>query len=103
MMELDESEQSALKEFLHILEEQQFESKPTVLSSRIYRSPDSQIIVPLLVKGESPSLHLALLMGHKAEQIYKQTNCRVVIGQCLEKDPKGRIYVWSDKQWSSLP
>ncbi|UCE62627.1 MAG: hypothetical protein JSU59_06975 [Nitrospirota bacterium] len=103
MIELDEVEQSALKEFLHVLEEQHFESKPTVLTSRINRTADNQIMVPLSVKGESPSLHMALLMSHKAEQIYKQTACRLVLGQCPEKDPNGQIYVWIDNQWTSLP
>ena len=44
MMELDESEQSALEEFLHIFEEQHFEPNPTVLTNRIQRTPDGQII-----------------------------------------------------------
>lgn len=102
MIELDESEQLALGEFLHILEEQKFDPKPTVLINRIYRTSDSQIIVPLSIKGQSPSLHIALLMGHKAEQIYKQTACRLVLGQYPEKDPDRQMYVWTQNQWATL-
>jgi hypothetical protein len=102
VIKLDESEQLALGEFLHILEEQNFDLKPTVLTNRIYRTSDSQIIVPLSVKGQSPSLHIALLMGHKAEQIYKQTACRLVLGQCPENDPNRQMYVWTHDQWSTL-
>ena len=102
-MELDHSEQSALEEFLRIFEEQHFESKPTVITSRIHRTPDGQIIIPISVSGESPSHHIALLMGHKIEQIYKQTACRLVLGQCPENDPNHQIYVWTDNQWFPLP
>lgn len=103
MIELDELEQSALEEFLHILEVQHFEPKPTVLTGRIHRASDDQSIVPISVTGESPSHHIALLMDHKAQQIYKQTACRFVLGQCPEKDPNPKIYVWTENQWSTLP
>ena len=99
---MDESEHAALEEFLQILAQQDFDSKPTVLTSRIHRTQDGQIIIPISVPSESPSHHIALLMNHKAEQIYKQTACRLVPGQCPEKDPNGKIYVWTENQWSTL-
>ena len=103
VIELDEAEQTALEEFFHILEAQHYEPKPTVLTSRIHRTPDGQIIIPISVPGESPSLDIALLMGHKAELIYKQTACRLIPGQCPENDRSSQIYVWTENQWSTLP
>lgn len=103
MVELDKSEHAALEEFLHLFDEQHFESHPTVLTSRIHRTPDGQIIIPVSVKGKSPSFNIALSMGHKAEQIYKQTACRFVLGQCPNKDPKQQMYVWTENQWSIMP
>ena len=102
MVELDEAEHSALPEFMYIFDEQHFEPKPTVLTSRIHRTSDGQIIIPVSVQGESPSFTMALLMGHKANQIYKQTACRFVLGQCPENDPKQQTYVWTGKQWATL-
>lgn len=102
-MELDGSEQLAFETFLHLFEEQHFHSKPTVLTNRIHRTLDGQIIVPISLEAETPSLDIALLMGHKGEQIYKQTNCRIVLGQCPKQDPKSQIYVWADDHWATLP
>ena len=41
-------------------------------------------------------------MGHKVEQIYKQTGCRLVPGQCPENDPTGQIFVWTGRDWLGL-
>ncbi len=57
-MDVDKSEQRALGEFLRIFEEQHFDFKPTVITSRIHRTPDGQIIIRLSVKGESPSANV---------------------------------------------
>ena len=103
MVELDEAEQAALPEFLYIFDEQHFDPKPTVLTNRIHRSSDGQIIIPVAVQGESPSFTMALLMGHKADQIYKQTTCRFVLGQCPIQDPKCQTYVWTGKEWMTAP
>ena len=102
MLELDIQEELALKEFLQILEEQRFEPKPHVVEDHIQRGPDGQIIVPVTLKAKDPSLSLALLMGHKADQIYKQTACRLVVAQCPEGDPKPLMYVWTENAWSTI-
>jgi hypothetical protein len=103
MVELDEMEEMALREFLKILEEQKFEPKPQVINAHIQRRPNGHIIVPVALRARAPSLSLALLMGHKADQIYKQTACRLVLAQCPEKDPKPKMYVWTENAWSSIP
>ncbi|MGV7229219.1 MAG: hypothetical protein ACQ9IQ_11220 [Nitrospirales bacterium] len=71
MVQLHDQEELALKGFLETLQEQCFEPKPTVDQERLSRGPEGQIIVPVILQGTSPSLSLALLMGRKADQIYK--------------------------------
>ena len=95
----DESEPATLTDFFYIFDEQHFEPKPTVLTSRIHRTSDGQIIIPVSVQGESPSFTIALLMGHNAHQIYNETVCRFVLGQCPEKDPNPQTYIWTGKAW----
>lgn len=102
MMELDTQEELALKEFLQILEEQRFEPKPDIVEDRIQRGPNGQIIVPVTLKAKDPSWSLAQLMGHKADQIYKQTACRLVLAQCLEREPSLQMYIWADNAWSTI-
>ena len=99
---LDAREEQALGRFMTLLQEEQFglEAKPD--RSRIARGPEGQIIVPVLVGAATPSVSMALLMGQKAEHLYKQTTCRFVLAQRPEKDPQGRTYVWDGKGWRSL-
>jgi len=99
---LDAREEQALGRFMTLLQEEQFglEAKPD--RSRIARGPEGQIIVPVLVGAAIPSVSMALLMGQKAEHLYKQTTCRFVLAQRPEKDPQGRTYVWDGKDWRSL-
>jgi adenylylsulfate kinase len=99
---LDAREELALTQFLAMLQEERFWSEPKVERSRITRGPEGQIIVPVLVSADTPSLSMALLMGQKAEHLYKQTTCRFVLAQHPEKDPKGRTYVWDGKDWRTL-
>ena len=102
MVQLDDQEELALKGFLETLEAQSFDPKPKVNKERISRGPEGQIIVPVILQGTSPSLSLALLMGRKADQIYKQTACRFVLAQYLEKDAQMRKYVWVENSWGSI-
>jgi adenylylsulfate kinase len=99
---LDVREEQALARFMTLLQKEQFglEAKPD--RSRIARGPEGQIIVPVLVGAATPSVSMALLMGQKAEHLYKQTTCRFVLAQRPEKDPQGRTYVWDGKDWRSL-
>lgn len=101
--ELDAAENTAVNEFVAILNEQQFEPKPLLLSNRIHRTLEGTIVVPVSLKGKAPSLSLALLMGHKSEQLYKQMACRMVLAQCPVEDPKEALYVWGDRNWQALP
>lgn len=101
--ELDDVENAAVNEFLTILDEQRVEPKPLLLSKRIHWTVEGQIVVPVSVEGMAPSLSLALLMGHKSEQLYKHTACRVVLAQCPVEDPKKGMYVWGGRDWQALP
>ena len=102
MIELDEVEQLALKEFLKIIADPRFQPKTAVLEKRIHRAMDGEIIVPVSVKGKGPSFTAALFTNHKAEQLSKQSNCRFVLAQCPNKDPKSGCYVWGDGEWQQL-
>ncbi|MBM4121244.1 MAG: hypothetical protein FJ249_01450 [Nitrospira sp.] len=102
MTALDEHERLALDQFLGLMEEASFEPRPQVDQRRIFRSPDGQIIVPVTLSAQEPSLHMAMLMAKKAEQLCKQSGCRFVLAQRPEKDPKGRTYVWADEAWQTL-
>ena len=100
---LDEHERLTLTEFLHLMEQEAFEPRPKVEKNRIFRGADGQIIVPVVLSAEEPSLSLAMLMAHKAEHLYKQTGCRFVLAQRLEQDPQNRLIVWAEGSWKSLP
>jgi hypothetical protein len=103
MIELDAHENRALSEFLSELIAERFDPEPKVDQGRIARGPEGQIIVPVLVEAESPSLSLALLMARKADYLYKHTTCRFALAQRPTKDPKGGAYVWKDEAWHALP
>lgn len=102
MIDLDQQEQVALKEFLLLLEEQSFHPQLTMLQNRMFRTADGQIIIPVLVRGTTPLVSLALLMGHKADQIYKEMNCRFLLAQVLMEDPRQQLYVWEGNKWKPL-
>lgn len=100
---LDDAEIAAVNEFLTILDEQRFESKPLPLPKRIHRTVEGQIVIPVSVDGLAPSLSLALLMKQKSDQLYKQTACRVVLAQCPLEDPDKALYMWEERYWQAIP
>jgi len=100
--ELDAAENAAVNEFVSILDEQEFEPKPVLLSQRIHRTLEGTIVVPISLKRKVPSLSLALLMGHKSEQLYKRTACRMLLAQCPVDDPENAMYVWGERNWQVL-
>lgn len=99
---LDEHERRALAQFLRLLAEEPFQTTPMVEEAHVKRGPDGQIIVPVTISGEAPSLSLALLMGHKAEHLLKQTGCRFVLAQRPDKDPEGKLYVRTEDAWHTV-
>lgn len=101
--DLDAHELAALQRFIMSLHEEPHPSNPKVDMPRIYRGLEGQIFVPVTVSGTTPDAHLAMLMGHKAEQLYKQSGCRFVLVQRLEGDPEGRSYVWGEGRWQTVP
>ncbi|MBI4400260.1 MAG: hypothetical protein HY581_01340 [Nitrospirae bacterium] len=103
MTALDEHERRALGQLVHLMEKESFESRPTVDERHVFRGPEGQIIVPVTLDAEKPSLPLAMLMAQKAEHLYKQTGCRFVLAQCPGKDPQKRMYLWAEGTWRLLP
>ena len=101
--ELDAHELAALQRFMVAIHEELHLSNPKVDVTRVFRGLEGQIFVPVTVSGTSPDVHLAMMMEHKAEQLYKQSGCRFVLEQQLETDSEGRSYVWADGDWQTVP
>lgn len=101
--ELDAHELAALQRFMIAVQEEPHPSNPKLDVSRVFRGSEGQIFVPVMVSGKSPDAHLAMLMGHKGEQLYKQSGSRFVLVQQLETDPERRSFVWGDGDWRTLP
>ncbi len=102
-VELDPPELAALQRYIVMLHQEAHPSRPKVDMTRIFRGSEGQIFVPVTVSGAQPDHHLAMLMEHKAEQLYKQSGCRFVLLQQLETDPQGRSYVWAEGMWKETP
>jgi hypothetical protein len=101
--ELDEREMAALQRFIVALQQEPHPSGPRVEIDRIFRGPEGQVFVPVEITGAQPDVHLAMLIEHKAEQLYKQTGSRFVLLQRLAHDPERRSYLWADGAWRTVP
>jgi hypothetical protein len=103
MVVLDQLENDALHHLMRLLQEADVSPPVTADASRLSRAKDGRIIVPVEMEAVEPSVPLALLATHKAEQVYKQTGCRFVIAQRPLQDPEHRTYVWGEDQWGTMP
>jgi hypothetical protein len=101
--ELDHHELAALQRFVMAVNEEPHLSNPRVEVGQVSRGSEGQVFVPVMVSGKSLDVHLAMLMEHKAEQLYKQSGCRFVLVQQLETDPERRSFVWGDGIWQTVP
>src|SRR5512144_304120 len=101
--ELDTQELAVFQRFVTALQEEAHASKPRVDMARVFRGLAGQIMVPVTVSGTHPDVHLAMVMEHKAEQLYKQSGCRFVLVQQLETDAERRSYVWGEGEWQTVP
>lgn len=101
--ELDAHELASLQRFMVAIHEEPHPSNPKVEVTRVFRGLEGQIFVPVMVSGKGPDAHLAMLMEHKAEQLYKQSGCRFVLLQRLEADSQRRSYVWTEGAWQTVP
>lgn len=103
MVVLDQLENDAFHHLMRLLQEADVSPPVTADASRLSRAKDGRIVVPIEVEAVEPSIPLALLATHKAEQVYKQTGCRFVIAQRPVRDPQQRTYVWGDNRWEMVP
>jgi hypothetical protein len=101
--ELDSHERASLQRFIAVIREASLPADPEIDMSHIFRGLEGQIFVPVTVSGKNPDAHLAMLMEHKAEQLYKQSGCRFVLVQRLESDPERQSYVWAEGTWRPVP
>ena len=102
-VELDAHELASLQRFMVALHEEPHPSDPRVDVTQVFRGSEGQIFVPVTVAGAAPDTHLAMLMEHKAEQLYKRSGCRFVLLQRLEADPERQSYVWAEGSWGTVP
>ena len=85
------------------MEEAGLAAKTVAEERHVFRGSDGQIIVPVDVDAEQPSLSLALFIEHKGSQLYKQTRCGCVLAQRPMKSPGRRLYHWSRRRdWQLL-
>ena len=101
--ELDQHELVALQRFMVAIQEEPYESKPLVDVTQVFRGSEGEIFVPVTMSGTSPDPHLAMLMSHKSEQLYKQSGCRFVLLQRIDGDPQRQSYVWDGAAWKTVP
>ncbi|TKS59532.1 MAG: hypothetical protein EWM72_02100 [Nitrospira sp.] len=101
--ELDQHELAVLQRYMVALHEEPHVSNPRVDVTQVFRGVEGQIFVPVTVSGATPDAHLAMLMEHKAEQLYKQSGSRFVLLQRLETDPQRQNYVWAEGSWQTVP
>ena len=101
--ELDAHELASLQRFMVAIHEESQPADPRLDVNQVFRGLEGQIFVPVTVSGEQPDTHLAMLMEHKAEQLYKQSGCRFVLVQRLESDPRRHSYVWVEGGWRTVP
>jgi hypothetical protein len=101
--ELDQHELAALQRYMVAIHEEPHPSNPKIDVSQVFRGLEGQIFVPVTVFGTDPDAHLAMLMDHKAEQLYKQSGCRFVLLQRLDADPQRHSYVWAEGTWATVP
>ena len=101
--ELDAHELAALQRFMVAIHEEPHPSNPKIDLSQVFRGLEGQIFVPVTVSGATPDAHLAMLIEHKAEQLYKQSGCRFVLVQRLGTDPQRQKYVWAEGSWQTVP
>lgn len=100
---LDEQERRALAQFNRFVDEAGLAAKTVVEERNIFRGSDGQIIVPVGLDADEPSLSLALFMEHKGNQLYNQTGCRFLLAQRPMRSPGEPLCCWSGGGWQSLP
>lgn len=103
MIDLDDIEQAALDRLAQLIKEEKNGTAPIIDKPRVFRRLNGEIVVPVIIRAVQPDMHFALLMAHKAEQLYRQTGCRFVPAQRPVQDPKQGTYVWADGGWQTLP
>ena len=101
--ELDTHELASLQRFVAAVQEEARQSVQKVDVTRIFRGAEGQIFVPVVIAAARPDAHLAMLVEHKAEQLYEQSGCRFILVQRLENDPQQLSHVWADGAWRTVP
>ncbi|MEW6246361.1 MAG: hypothetical protein AB1555_06585 [Nitrospirota bacterium] len=103
MIDLDGIERAALDRLAQLIKEEKNGTAPIIDEPRVFRRLNGEIVVPVIVQAAHPDMSLALLMAHKAEQLYRQTGCRFVPAQRPAQDPEKATYIWADGGWQTLP
>jgi hypothetical protein len=102
MVILDRREDNALHHLLRLMDEAAVQPRVVPIVSRLSRGKDGPIVVPVELDAAEPSIPLALLLAHKAEQVYRQTGCRFLVAQRPSQDPTHGTYLWGNDRWDRL-
>jgi hypothetical protein len=102
MIDLDDLERMALDRLAQLIAEEKNEMAPMIDEPGVFRRLNGEIVVPVIIQAAQPDMHVALLMAHKAEQLYRQTGCRFVPAQRPAHDPEQGTYVWTGGGWQTL-
>ncbi|MGE3154849.1 MAG: hypothetical protein AB7G48_20260 [Nitrospiraceae bacterium] len=92
---LDELEQGVYRRFVDVMRLSTITPRPSLDEAGVRRCPDGQIIVPVTMEAERPSLSLAMLMAHKSDYLYRRSGCRFILTQRPLRDPNQKAYVWN--------
>lgn len=98
---LDDLEQGVYRRFVDVLRLSTITPRPSLDEAGLRRRPEGQILVPVTMDAERPSLSLAMLMAHKSDYLYRRSGCRLILTQRPLRDPAKQVYVWNGT-WQTL-
>ena len=97
----DDLERGVYRRFVDVLRLSTITPRPSLDDTGVRRCPDGQILVPVTMEAERPSLSLAMLMAHKSDYLYRHSGCRFTLTQRPLRDPDRKTYLWNGN-WQTV-
>jgi hypothetical protein len=98
---MDELERGIYRHVVDAPRLSRIEPRPFLEEARLCRGSDGQILVPVTIDAERPSLSLAMLMAHKSDDPSRRGGCQLVLIQGPLRNPNQKAYVWNGT-WQTL-
>ena len=98
---MDKLERGVYRRFVDVLSLSTITPRPSLDDTGVRRCPDGQILVPVTMEAERPSLSLAMLMAHKSDYLYRHSGCRFTLTQRPLRDPDRKTYLWNGN-WQTV-